>query len=353
MKRIVVGALVLIAVQICGLSALAQDGPIVFNVRATQRAGTNLVDVYYGVTNDEQTPVTITLHLSTDGGGTYPHLCGSVSGDEGSGVETGVNRHIEWDAGADFPGYSSDTCKLRVTADGGSQGGDFQYVSGGTFLMGRDYDVEHWVHVGNFYMGITEVTQAQYAALVPEYEVRFGNRPADYISWYDAVRFCNLLSEEEGFQPVYNTADWTWDDNADGYRLPTESEWEYACRANSTTEYCNGNGTESLDSVGWYSGNSGGRTHDVHTKNSNNYDIYDMHGNIWEWCWDRYGTYPEGPPDNPHEDDGGASATGTNRVMRGGHFNYNATHCRSAYRNNNPPSYASSLYGFRLVRSAN
>ena len=351
MKKAMSAVLVLAAILLPVTAALAQDGPLVFNVRASQRAGTNLVDVYYGVTNDELIPVTITMHLSTDGGATYPHLCGSVTGDVGGSVDPGVNRHIVWDAGADFPGYSSDTCKLRITADGGTQGGDFKFISGGTFNITHG-DNGPWVHVGNFYIGVTEVTQAQYAALVPGYQVGFPNRPVGGISWYEAVEFCNLLSERDGLEPVYDLSDWSWDDSANGYRLPTEAEWQWACQAGSITNYCNGNSEADLALVGWYSGNSGNHAHDVHTKAPNAWGLYDMHGNMLEWCWDRYCSYPEGTLEDPYEDNGAAGCSGSIRVPRGGRYSSNAISCQSASRAGYHRSDDYYYLGFRLARSA-
>jgi formylglycine-generating enzyme required for sulfatase activity len=192
------------------------------------------------------------------------------------------------------------------------------------------------------------------------------NRPVETVTWYDAVSYCNQLSTSQELAPPYTLTDVvysgdhitgatvTWDQAANGYRLLTEAEWEYACRATSTTAFCNGGITypynclpldPNLDQVGWYCGNADGQTHDVGGKTSNTWGLKDMHGNVWEWCWDWYGVYPTGPVTDPT-----GPGTGSDRVIRGGAWDNSALYPRSAFRGGLDHGYND--LGLRLSRTA-
>lgn len=204
----------------------------------------------------------------------------------------------------------------------------------GTFTMGSDKgDRDETPHpvtlTKGFWMGKTEVTQAQWKSVMghnPSYD-KGDDRPVEMVSWDDCQEFCK------------NT----------GLQLPTEAQWEYACRAGSTGEYA---GTGNLDDMGWYDGNSGGKTHNsggkthpVGTKQPNAWGLYDMHGNVGEWCADWKGAYPEGAVTDPK----GASS-GSRRVARGGSWDDGAASCRSAYRGYDYPPSTHYDLGFRLSR---
>jgi formylglycine-generating enzyme required for sulfatase activity len=232
-------------------------------------------------------------------------------------------------------------------------------ISAGSFTMGSppgesgrdDDEKQHRVTLTRgFLMSATEVTQAQYEAVMGESPSHFegASRPVESVSWYDAVRFCNALSEREGLRPAYRIAGdrVTWDRDADGYRLPTEAEWEYACRAGTTTRFHTGDGEADLDRAGWYSGNSGRETHDVGQKAANAWGLYDMHGNVWEWCWDWYDSYG-----GDATDPAGPSGPGDYRVLRGGYWYNYAQDCRSANRYDFNPDSSFFYVGFRPVRS--
>jgi formylglycine-generating enzyme required for sulfatase activity len=196
-------------------------------------------------------------------------------------------------------------------------------------------------------MGKYEVTQKEYQAVMGTNPSSFngGTLPVERVSWYDAVNYCNALSKKEGLTPAYtvNGTNVTWFRGANGYRLPTEAEWEYACRAGTTTPYSSGS---SVDAAGWYGNNSGSVTQPVGQKQANAWGLYDMHGNVWEWCWDWYGNYSSGSQTDPT-----GAASGSFRVLRGGGWDGLASYLRSAFRDGHNPSSQFSNYGFRLVRS--
>jgi len=233
----------------------------------------------------------------------------------------------------------------------------FVLINGGTFIMGNpsseqgcsDSEVQHQVTVSSFYMSRYEVTQKEYQEIMGTNPSAFkgDNLPVEQVSWYDAVEYCNARSQKEGLTPAYtiNGTDVTWNRNANGYRLPTEAEWEYACRAGTTTAYSTG--ASISDNTGWYDANSGNTTHPVGQKPPNAWGLYDMHGNVYEWCWDWYGDYPTTAQTDPV----GASS-GSGRVARGGGWGGSAQDVRSAYRLDITPSLRSASLGFRLVRNA-
>jgi formylglycine-generating enzyme required for sulfatase activity len=217
----------------------------------------------------------------------------------------------------------------------------------------NDNETQHQVTVSGFYMGKYEVTQKEYYDVMgtwpgtaPSSTYGAGDSyPMYNVSWEDAVKYCNARSLSEGLTVAYTVSGTTVTRNqsANGYRLPTEAEWEYACRAGTTTAYSSGS---SVDNAGWYSSNSEeSTTHLVGTKQANAWGLYDMHGNVWEWCWDWYGTYVAGAQTNPQ-----GAVSGSDRVVRGGSWGYGAQALRSAFRNILTPSYRSLDLGFRLVR---
>ncbi|WPO76124.1 formylglycine-generating enzyme family protein [Streptomyces sp. KN37] len=159
--------------------------------------------------------------------------------------------------------------------------------------------------------------------------------PVEGVSWWDAVRFCNALSERAGRAPAYRVgADGesvAWDASADGYRLPTEAEWEHACRAGTSGPHYG-----PLDDIAWYRANSGERVHDVGGRQANPWGLYDMLGNVWDWCWDVYD----------------AEVYGGYRVLRGGGWFDEHWSCRASARRRSHPSYRVDDVGFRLARSS-
>jgi formylglycine-generating enzyme required for sulfatase activity len=192
-------------------------------------------------------------------------------------------------------------------------------------------------------MGKYPVTQKEYQEVMGTNASNFkgDNLPVEQVTWYDAVNYCNRLSQKEGLTPAYtiNGENVAWNYNANGYRLPTEAEWEYACRAGTTTPYYSGN---SVANAGWYSGNSSNRTHPVGEKQANSWGLYDMHGNVGDW----YGGYSNNAQTDPR-----GAPSGSHRVGRGGSCYYSAQYLRSAYRYKYTPSNQYDDIGFRLVRN--
>ena len=182
----------------------------------------------------------------------------------------------------------------------------------------------------SYYLGVHEVTQAQYEKVMGNNPSNFkgAKNPVEMVSWGESVSFCNKLSELP-------------EEKAAGreYRLPTEAEWEYAYRAGSTTAYCFGDSAETLEEYAWFGEGPAGTTHPVGEKKANRWGLYDMHGNIWEWCQDWYGDYPSNAatdPYGPNED--------SSRVVRGGNWLFGAGHCRSAHRYGSDPSFRIGAY---------
>ncbi|MBD3221517.1 SUMF1/EgtB/PvdO family nonheme iron enzyme [bacterium] len=244
-------------------------------------------------------------------------------------------------------------------------------VPAGTFVMGsppdefrRDEDeAQHEVTLTRaFFIGRHEVTQGQYEDLMGENpSQRQGPTvPVENVSFLDAVRYCNARSLADGLAPAYTIEGETvsWDRDAGGWRLPTEAEWEYACRAGSDSSLPNGDITETacnldflLDQYGVYCGNDDeddegvGGPSPVMGRRNNAWGLYDVHGNVFEWCWDWYASDP------PRVDDPAGPVTGVNRVIRGGGWTSQAQACRAANRSQLAPSSLNPAVGFRVARN--
>lgn len=217
----------------------------------------------------------------------------------------------------------------------------FRLIPAGEFVMGSpSNEADRFSEEGPqrtvkltkpFYMGVTEVTQAQYQRVMgsnPSFW-KGDNLPVERVRWNDATEFCRRMSQLTGLTIT----------------LPTEAQWEYACRAGTTTPYYFGSNANQLGDYAWFNSNSGGKTHLVGTKKPNAWGLYDMHGNVWEWCQDWFqdsynglaNTDPQGPQ------------SGAYRVLRGGSWPYDARSCRSASRPGGIPVGTYGVYGFRVV----
>ncbi|MFD9434219.1 formylglycine-generating enzyme family protein [Streptomyces sp. NPDC060002] len=210
-------------------------------------------------------------------------------------------------------------------------------VQAGQVALSDRRTQRNWrVDLAPYKLGVFPITQAVFADVTGQWPsaVQGDALPVEGVSWWDAVRFCNSLSQLEGLAPAYRlhaeAEGVDWDASADGYRLPTEAEWEYACRAGTT-----GPRYGPLDEIAWYRGNSDERIHDVGGKVPNPWGFYDMLGNVWDWCWDVYD----------------AEVYGSYRVLRGGGWFDEHWSCRASERRRSHPTFQVDDVGFRVARS--
>jgi len=244
-------------------------------------------------------------------------------------------------------------------------------LPGGSFEMGHLYQPDsslpgnvnvffpdeqpvHEVVLSGFQISATEITQGQYSAVTGDNPSTFTgeeNLPVTNVGASQALKFCNMLSEKAGFEPCYDEKTGKYDFAKNGFRLPTEAEWEYACRAGSDTHFYTGSTEQDLDSAGWFIGNSGGKTHPVARKKPNAWGLYDMHGNVFEECYDGYdenmveSVYPPGSVRDPVGFD-----NFNMRIMRGGGWFSEPAACRSFTRSKFWTGGANYYIGFRVVR---
>jgi formylglycine-generating enzyme required for sulfatase activity len=236
-------------------------------------------------------------------------------------------------------------------------GMEFVWIKEGEFTMGcgesdtKCVDSEnpaHPVHVDGFWMGKYEVTNAQYrmskegashdSGKYQGQSLNGSNQPVVNVSWYDAKAYADWLTEQSGGQYTF--------------RLPTEAEWEYAARAGSKTIYSFGNDDGQLGEYAWYDQNSKNQTHPVGQKKKNEWGLYDMYGNVWEWCQDWYDkAYYEKSPANKPVNNPQGPASGSEHVFRGGSRDVDAMFCRPAHRGSDPGRGGIDSVGFRLVRT--
>ena len=257
------------------------------------------------------------------------------AGDDASGADTFCD-----------PGF------VRIPRGGFSMGSPDNEESRGTNEGVHQVTLTH-----DFYMQTTEVTQQEWEVLMGNNPSFFSNgleasnRPLEQVTWHEALSYANALSIAYDLDPCFTIigTDVTLNSetiyDCEGYRLPTEAEWEYAARAGSTTSFYNGDDPDILEEIAWYESNSSGRTHSVGQKIPNLWNLYDMSGNVWEWTWNWFGDY-----ENDLEDPTGP-ITGSSRIIRGGSHINEAGLLRSAQRFNAEGNERSDILGFRLVRS--
>jgi formylglycine-generating enzyme required for sulfatase activity len=390
------------------LSATTQAAdPAVSNVRASQRPGTKLVDIYYDLADPDSSTLSVSVAVSTNGGSSYTLPASSFSGTGfGPGVTRGSNKKITWDAGADWNGQLSANVRFRVTASDSSTPSGMALIPAGSFTMGATTNMghesysgevpQHSVYVSAFYMDRFEVTKALWDEVKGwnggngySYDNagsgKATNHPVHTINWYDTVKWCNARSQKEGLTPCYYTdaglsviyktgqlapyVNWS----ASGYRLPTEAEWEKAARGGTPGHRFAWSDSDTIQHsrANYYSSTSyaydtsltrgyhptfndgvSPYTSPVGTFAATGYapGLYDMAGNVWEWCWDWYSSsyYGSSPTNDPR-----GPTSGSGRVFRGGSWGSSAGYCRAASRAYDYPDYSYYGYvGLRCVRAA-
>ena len=234
--------------------------------------------------------------------------------------------------------YTLGPVALPESAD--SIGMKFKLIPAGTFAMGEGVEKQDVTLTKPFKMGVHEVTQTQYEKVmgVNPSSNKGADNPVENVTWADAVMYCRRLSQLPAEKAAGNL-----------YRLPTEAEWEYACRAGTTSDYSFGDDRSVLGQYAWFHANSEKTTHpsieySSDSRKPNALGLYDMHGNVWEWCQDWHGKYPRGSVIDPTD-----PTSGSRRVLRGGSWGDSAEYCRSAFRGKDEPSSRRYVIGFRVV----
>lgn len=373
------------------LSTQIYAAPTVSNITASQRTdGSCLVDVYYNLSGGSS-PMTVSVVFSNDNGATWSiqPAADKLTGDVGSGITNGSNKHIVWDAGRDKPGVRWTQTGVKVIATDSSSGPEtltiylpgnvpmeFVKIPHGSFQMGspdtergRDSDEGpvHTVTINyDFYIGKYEITQGQWKALMGTNPVtdlgytQYGvgdNYPVYYVSWND-------INNSGGFIDKLNQHISSTNQGPANFRLPSEAEWEYSCRAGTSTRFYFGDSLGCADydadceagtlpgnrsDYMWYYFNYNTPTYGckpVGQKLPNQFGLYDMSGNLWEWCQDWYHSSYSGAPTNGSSWE---SPTGSSRLLRGGSWDYYARYCRSAYRYYGTPDDRYYYIGGRLL----
>jgi formylglycine-generating enzyme len=391
----------LLAPAVCAviLALVAADAlaapPVIGDISASQRAGTKWVDISYDLSDPDTASLTVSLQISADGGTTWTVPVTSATGAIGAGVAPGLRRTVVWNAGTDWSNQSTTTMRFRLTAEDGTgvAPSGFALIPAGSFTMGDQssprvgYSVElpvRSVYLSAFYMGTTEVTKAQWDstysyAMANGYTFdntgagKASSHPVQTVSWYDVVKWCNARSQQEGLQPCYTVGGVTYktgqsvpvcDFTQNGYRLPTEAEWEKAARGGLSAQNFPWGNTITHTQANYYSSSysydvsvtrgyhptyragSDPYTSPVGSFSPNGYGLYDMAGNVWEWCWDWYsGSYSGAGTSDPR-----GNTSGSNRVLRGGSWSHFADGTRVAYRDYDYPYDGRDYSGFRLAR---
>ena len=327
-------------------TAVCSFGQTVSNVDAYQE-GKNIIITY----DTDKEGYAGGVYCSTDGGNTWSKPLRQVTGDVNKQVQAGSHR-IVWDvlsereklAGANIC-FKVEVNSVRFTVDGAritvnAVSFELVRVEGGTFRMGATSEQEdeadsdekpvHGVTLSSYYIGKTEVTQALWQAVMGSNPSRFegSDLPVECVSWNDCQEFIQKLNRLTGRN----------------FRLPTEAEWEFACRGGNNSRGYKYSGSNNLGSVAWYNDNSGGQTHPVGTKAPNELGIFDMSGNVWEWCSDWYANYTSYSQTNPT-----GPLSGSNRVCRGGCWCDGARGCRSSHRGIHSPTHRLHYLGLRLA----
>ncbi|MDD3097900.1 MAG: SUMF1/EgtB/PvdO family nonheme iron enzyme [Candidatus Cloacimonetes bacterium] len=339
------------------IALLAQvSTPIISNTTVAQRTdGSKLVDITYDLYDANGDLCEVSLKLSSNGGVSFDYIPDplNLSGDIGENIAPGTGKTIVWNAGAEGIDFDGSQFMMQFGVEDGQLPipENFVFVQGGT-IYPADGSYTSGLTVSSFYIDKYELTNTEWNAVMGS--GGGDTYPHAYVSWFDAVEYCNRRSMIEGLPPCYSYNDGTdygtdpdawpsgWnandyyannvscDWNALGYRLPSTAEWDFAARGGLQTHGYSYSGSNDLNIVGWYDANSGYSAHPVGQLAHNELGTYDMSGNLWEWNWDNLA--------NP------------NRILRGGSYSQDAYYCQVLIQASNYPTLISPLIGFRICR---
>ena len=400
-NKALLSSVALLAILAGAFTARAGSPPVVTGATGAQRAGTKLVDIAYTISDPDSANVNIFIQVSKDSGATWTVPASSFTGTGAPGLNKSVTatptpKAVVWDAGADWDGHYTEHCRVRVLANDAG----LVLIPAGSYLRGNppglgDTDItdapQYSVSVSAFYMESKEVAGGRWNLVKEGYADANGygfdnagsfkatTHPVQTVNWFDAVKWCNARSQMEGLTPVYYTdAGFTTvyktgavapyvKAGANGWRLPTEAEWEKAARGGASGRRFPWSDVDTIQHsrANYYSSASyaydtsptrgyhptyatGGYpyTSPAGSFAANGYGLYDMAGNVFEWCWDWYSsTYYASGQTDPQ---GPGPLSG--RLLRGGNWGVNANNTRCAYRYYYSPSDAGSGIGFRCVR---
>lgn len=370
--RLAAALFLLIPALLCAV----QTPPVVNIVNVSQRTdGSKMIDIIYNLTEPEGETCDVRVLVSVDGGQTYSLEPTNLllSGAVGENIVSGTGLQITWDLAGEGFDLDGDNYWFKVIADDNSSPGypsTFVYVPGGTFnWQGSD------ITISSFWVDKYEVTQYLYQEVMKKNPAEgYGSGPqypVYRVSWFNCVEYCNKRSLREGLQPAYIygdhgvapdnwppgwdtdgsnhdfiTCDWT----ANGYRLLTYMEWLYVARGGLNTHDYTYAGSNIIDEIAWWSGNSGNTSHIVGTKQENELAVHDMTGNVWEWVWDRWNTtWNPGDCTDPH-----GPSSGIHHVTCGASYSTMLQYCPLSWYNCG--NHADTTYnntGFRVCRNAN
>lgn len=334
---------------------IAESPPMVYIISVAQRTdGSCLVDIHYNLDDQDNDACYVMLRVSSDGGEHYDIFPDEnfLSGDIGSQIRPGPGKHIIWNYVEEGYSFDGDRFRFKIIADDGSTPNvppDFIFVQGGTLQWGNST-----VRLSSFWVDKYELSQWEWYRIMKTTPWDDGPAgegfPVYRISWFDCIAYCNKRSERERREPCYSYStfgtdieNWPqgWDQNgpshnqihcnwaANGYRMLTDMEWRYAALGGAYSHNYTYSGSDDVDEVAWVGQNSGNEVHPVGTKMPNEIGIYDMTGNVWEWCWDKWDTsYVPGNVTDPH-----GPAYSSYRLTSGASYNTAMIYCPISWYN--------------------
>jgi len=374
--------LLICCILLTTFSVFAQNSvPVIDTVHVSQSQGTTKVDISYSVVDFDSDNLLVLMKVSDDGGISFNVPAQTFTGDYGFGVNSGINKQIIWDAGKDYPEIYGENFQVKLFASDVNIK-SINVIPQGNFTMGEGIagtdNPVHEITLNEFGICPHAVTNEEYKLfcditdhekppagdIFQAPETYFENRrnyPVVDVSWYDAVTYCNWLSEVDKLEPCYNLTTWAYDSSKNGYHLPTEAQWEKASRGGldnpakifpwgdeSPGNRCNYIGYAGIlqNEMADFDGLGNG-TLPVDSLISNGYGLLNIVGNVWEWCNDWYleNYYYNSPSTNPL-----GPSTGTEKVIRGGAWNTSEEKLHCATRNSRNPGHKRFDIGFRIAR---